>query len=148
MGTGAAGGLLAYRLARAGVRVLSLEQGEALPADYFTHQNPPGNARDFGLRPGTRFPINPHEFPFQHELYAKAAERSSSEESQSSFRQYQILRFNGLLNLWNGVALRLAPVDFQTWPLGYADLESHYGQVERLIHVCGTREEPPGAARW
>ena len=47
------------------------------------------------------------------------------------------------MNLWNGVALRLAPVDFQTWPLGYADLESHYGQVERLIHVCGTREGLP-----
>jgi choline dehydrogenase-like flavoprotein len=143
VGTGAAGGLLAYRLARAGLRVISLEQGEALPEDYFTRQNPPGNARDFGLRPGTRFPINPHEFPFQHELYAKAAERSSSEESQRSFRQYQILRLNGLLNLWNGVSLRLAPADFQTWPLGYADLESHYGQVERLINVCGTREKLP-----
>ena len=143
VGTGAAGGLLAYRLALAGLRVISLEQGDALPEDYFTHQNPPGNAKDFGLRPGTRFPINPHEFPFQHELYAGAAERSSSEESQSNFRQCQILRLNGLLNLWNGISLRLAPADFQSWPLGYAELESHYGQVERLIHVCGTRENLP-----
>lgn len=140
MGTGAAGGLLAYRLARAGLRVISLEQGGALPEDYFTEQNPPGNVKDFGLRPSTRFPINPHEFPFQHELYADGAERSSTEESQRSFRQYQILGLNGLLNLWNGVSLRLAPADFPTWPLGYADLEAHYGQVERLINVCGVRE--------
>ncbi len=140
VGTGAAGGWLAYRLARAGLRVISLEQGEALPEDYFTRQNLPGRAQDFGLRPETRFPINPHEFPFQHDLYAAPDQRSSSEASQGRFRQYQILRLDGLLNLWNGVSLRLAAADFQSWPIRYVDLEAHYRQVESLINVCGTRE--------
>jgi len=143
VGTGAAGGLLAYRLALAGLRVISLEQGDALPTDYFTQQNPPGNAKDFGLRPETRFPIDPHGFPFQHELYATPDHRSSSEESAGSFQHYQIFRLDGLLNLWNGVSLRLAPGDFQSWPLSYGDLEPYYRQVEKLMHVCGTREDLP-----
>ena len=56
VGTGAGGGILAHQLAKAGLDVLSVEQGPRLPADYFTEVNPPGARKDWGIRPDMTFP--------------------------------------------------------------------------------------------
>ena len=53
VGTGAGGGILAYSLARAGLKVVSLEQGPLLADDYFRTVDPPGAAKDFGIRADT-----------------------------------------------------------------------------------------------
>lgn len=143
IGTGAGGGVLAHALVTRGLRVISVEQGDALPKDYFTAVNPPGRPSSFGLRPAVRFPIDPHGFAFIHELYAGADELSASPASAGDFTQYQIHAVNGLTNLWNGVSVRLAPEDFAGWPLSYADLERHYAETELLIGVCGSREGMP-----
>lgn len=140
VGTGAGGGILAHTLVQAGMRVISVEQGDALPEDYFTRVNPPGDPADFGLKPDVTFPLDPHEFAFHHKLYASPGMRSSHTAVPGSFRQYQILALNGLMNLWNGVSVRLSQEDFDGWPLAYRDLEHHYGAVERVGRVCGTRE--------
>jgi choline dehydrogenase-like flavoprotein len=143
IGTGAGGGVLAHALVERGLRVVSVEQGDALPPDYFAAVNPPGRPESFGLRPAVRFPIDPHGFAFIHELYAAADELSASPASAEAFTQYQIHAVNGLTNLWNGVSVRLAPEDFAGWPVSYGDLERHYAGAERLIGVCGSREGLP-----
>ena len=140
VGTGAAGGILAHRLATAGFKVISLEQGGALQDSYFSEDNPAWTKKDFGLRPHTKFPLDPHRAIFEHELFATDGTRSSTEGSQKAFQHYQILKLNGLQNLWNGVSVRFAPVDFSGWPIGYDDLAHDYGAVEKLITVCGTVE--------
>lgn len=143
VGTGAGGGVLAHALVEGGLRVVCVEQGDALPKNYFTAVNPPGRPESFGLRPAVRFPIDPHGFAFIHELYAGPDELSASPASAEAFTQYQIHAVNGLTNLWNGVSVRLTPEDFAGWPVGYADLEHHYAATERLIGVCGSREGLP-----
>jgi choline dehydrogenase-like flavoprotein len=140
IGTGAGGGLLAHTLVQAGVRVVSIEQGDALPDDYFTRINPPGNSINFGLKPDITFPLDPHGFAFHHQLYAPPEMLSSHPTEPGGFRQFQIFALDGLTNLWNGVSVRLSSEDFKGWPLSYSDLKEHYRAAERLARVCGTRE--------
>ncbi|MCB2228205.1 MAG: GMC family oxidoreductase [Desulfarculaceae bacterium] len=143
VGTGAGGGILAHTLVQAGMRVISVEQGDALPEDYFTRINPPGNSIDFGLKSDVPLPLDPHGFAFEHQLYSKPEMLSSHPAEPDAFRQFQIFALDGLTNLWNGVSVRLAPGDFTGWPLSYSDLEEHYRAVERIVGVCGTREDLP-----
>ena len=52
---------------------------------------------------------------------------------------------------FGGAALRLRATDFARWPIGYADLEAHYGEAEALLEVHGQAGddpcEPPRPAR-
>ena len=142
VGTGAGGGILAYELAKSGLRVVSLEQGGMLPSDHFKTASPPGAAKDFGIGPDTRWPSDPHDSLFVHPLFADRGEGSTS-LPDGGFRHFQILAVNGLQNLWNGVSVRFSPNDFKAWPISYDDLADHYSTVERLISVCGTAENLP-----
>lgn len=143
VGTGAGGGIVAHQLAKAGLDVLSVEQGARLPAGYFTEVNPPGARRDWGIRPQMTFPGDSRDAIFRHELFADAGTRSASRSAERAFLCYQLMAVGGLQNLWNGVSVRFAPQDFGGWPIGYADLEEHYGATEELITVCGTAEGIP-----
>jgi glucose dehydrogenase len=154
VGTGAGGGILAYRLAMAGCDVLSLEQGGPISGDYFTNELLPEQEQHFGIAPAMPWDMNPAQSFYYanaqaHALYAPADELSTSAAARQAFINMQIFRLSGKLNLWSAVALRYSPRDFRgqdhgdsetNWPIGYDDLESHYSAVERLIGVCGTRE--------
>ncbi|WP_332696229.1 GMC family oxidoreductase [Bosea sp. (in: a-proteobacteria)] len=142
VGTGAGGGILAHRLARSGLRTISLEHGAMLPEDHFKTTLPPGVTRDFGIGPSTTWPSDPHDSLFVHPLFADGSVGSTA-RPKDGFRHFQVLAVNGLQNLWNGVSVRFSAEDFKSWPLSYADLAPHYGAVERLIAVCGTKEGLP-----
>jgi len=143
VGTGAGGGIVAHQLAKAGLDVVSVEQGPRLPPNYFTETNPPGARKDWGIRSYSSFPGNPRDAIFSHELFADADTRSSSRGAERAFLSYQVMAVGGLQNLWNGVSVRFAPQDFAGWPVGYADLADHYAATEELITVCGTTEGIP-----
>jgi len=135
IGTGASGGILIRTLVDAGLRVVSIEQGEALPEGYFTKaSNFVG--KNFDLPPGVNFPIDPHAFAFYNNLYALPDQLSSYPNIPGSFRQFQIFAMDGLTNLWNGVSVRFSDEDFRDWPISYRDLNPHYAAVEKLIRVC------------
>jgi choline dehydrogenase-like flavoprotein len=154
VGTGAAGGILAYRLALAGLSVLSLEQGDPIREDYFTNHLSPGQEPLLGVTPDLPWDLHPAQGFYYanaraHALYARDDETSTSPASRRDFANYQVFRLNGKTNLWNAICLRFAPRDFRgrdhgdgdvNWPVGYGDLEPHYAAVVRLIGVCGTRE--------
>ena len=59
VGTGAAGGILAYRLAMAGISVLSLEQGAAITDRYFTNELNPEGEPHFGITPDMPWDFDP-----------------------------------------------------------------------------------------
>ncbi|GGF75206.1 GMC family oxidoreductase [Azorhizobium oxalatiphilum] len=142
VGTGAGGGILAHRLAMAGLNVVSLEQGGLLAADHFRTVAPPGSARDFGIGPRTEWPSDPHDSLFIHPLFADGKE-GSTERPSGGFRHFQVLNVDGLQTLWNGVSVRFSRADFDGWPIDYEALDSHYAAVEQRITVCGTRENIP-----
>lgn len=142
VGTGAAGGILAYSLAMAGLKVVSLEQGPKLAADHFRNVDPYGARKDFGIRAHTTWPADPHEAFFGNRLFA-SAEQGSARRRPGGFLPYQVFAVGGLQNLWNGVSVRFSADDVRGWPLHYEDLSRHYTEVERLITVCGTPENLP-----
>ena len=50
---------------------------------------------------------------------------------------------------WNAVALRFSPGDFrewslngveENWPISYQELAPYYDRAERIMVVCGTKE--------
>ncbi|RWC62398.1 GMC family oxidoreductase [Mesorhizobium sp.] len=135
VGTGAAGGILAYRLARLGLATMSVDAGDVVPDSYFRTDEPqeaeqadqfnPFNAQASRLFADT--PVSPAD----------------------GFAQHQILRVGGLQNLWGGVSLRFSDYDFSglghsthapPWPITYDDLEPYYADVEGLIGVTGAPE--------
>lgn len=126
IGTGAAGGILAYKLAKQGLNVISLEQGNDIPENYFKKTVSPHD-------------INDNNSYFKHPLYADEHHKASSISSKQ-FSHFQIQYINGLQNLWNGISVRMNEQDFNGWPIDYAELAHHYKEVEGLITVCGNED--------
>ena len=162
IGTGAGGGILAYRLAKAGADVLVINSGGIPAQSEFQNEFSPEQKGHFEIDPRTTFPVRP-KMTFVHPLLADSGSRSSAE---GGFLHYQIHHVNGLQNLWNAVCLRYSEDDFANrniysedcrWPISLGDLANHYSEVERLALVIGERDGlhqipdgsffPPGSAR-
>jgi glucose dehydrogenase len=148
IGTGAGGGILAYRLAKAGADVLVINSGGIPAQSEFQNELSPEQKGHSQIGPQTTFPVRP-EMTFVHPLLADAGSRSSIERPmEGGFHHYQIHRVNGLQNLWNGICLRNSEDDFANrhsysedcrWPISLGDLADHYSEVERLAFVVGER---------
>ena len=144
MGAGASGGVAALRLARAGVRVVCLEQGHWPDRADFRGAEP-----DWELSAQTRWSGSPNQ--------RGAPEDYPIDDSPSDI---SILNYNGVgggMVLYNAQWPRMAPGDFavrrvdgvaEDWPLRYEDLLPYYEQTDREIGVSGLGGNPvfpPGA---
>jgi choline dehydrogenase-like flavoprotein len=148
IGTGAGGGILAYRLAKAGADVLVINSGGIPAQAEFQNELSPEQKGHFEIDPRTTFPVRP-KMTFVHPLLADAGSRSSMKgPREGEFLHYQIHHVNGLQNLWNGVCLRYSEDDFANrhpysedcrWPISLGDLANHYSEVERLALLVGER---------
>ena len=158
IGTGAGGGILAYRLAKAGADVLVINSGRIPAQSEFENELSPEQKGNFGIGPDTTFPVRP-EISVVHPLLADARSRSSIDcPSEGGFHHYQVHHVNGLQNLWNAISLRYSEDDFANrnsysedcrWPISLGDLVDHYSEVERLALVVGKphglRQFPDGS---
>ncbi len=158
IGTGAGGGILAYRLAKAGADVLVINSGGIPAPSEFQNELSPEQKGHFEIGAHTTFPVRP-EISIVHSLLADAGCRSSMECSrEGGFQHYQIHHVNGLQNLWNGICLRYSEDDFANrnsysedcrWPISLGDLADHYSEAERLALVVGEcdglRQFPDGS---
>jgi choline dehydrogenase-like flavoprotein len=150
IGTGAGGGILAYRLAKAGADVLVINSGGIPAQSEFQNELSPEQKGHFEIGPHTTFPVRP-EISIVHPLLADARSRSSVEcPREGGFHHYQIHHVNGLQNLWNGICLRYSEDDLANrnlysedcrWPISLGDLADHYSEVERLALVVGERHD-------
>jgi len=136
VGAGAAGGILAFELARRGIRVVVLESGPR---------------HDFARRPEYVQRYVRHENPWQ------TSPRELDRYTVSGQVPYQLLDkrargVGGSTLHWEGYALRLHGEDFRLrslhgiaddWPISYDDLESYYTIAERALGVAGAADESP-----
>jgi glucose dehydrogenase len=146
IGTGAGGGILAYRLAKAGADVLVINSGGIPAQSEFQNELSPQQKGHFEIGSHTTFPVRPG-ISIVHSLLADARSRSSMEcPTEGGFRHYQIHHVNGLQNLWNAVCLRYSEDDFANrhsysedcrWPISLGDLANHYSEAERLESIPG-----------
>jgi choline dehydrogenase-like flavoprotein len=130
IGSGAGGGTLAYRLAPSGARILILERGDYVPrekdnwssqavnvaAKYHTKESW-SDAAGMPLHPHTNYYVGGNT-----KFYGAALFRLRRED-------FGEIRHHG------GIS--------PAWPISYDDLESYYGEAERLYHVHGARGEDP-----
>ncbi|MBS1881434.1 MAG: GMC family oxidoreductase [Actinobacteria bacterium] len=138
IGAGASGGVVAKRLAEAGVSVICLEQGDWVdPAEF------PGEAREFDALISARWHPDPNRRGGRSDYPIDVAD---SEVPPTMFNAV-----GGSLLLYNGSWPRMLPSDFRVrtldgvaddWPITYEDLAPYYAQVERDFHVSGLAGDP------
>ncbi|MBK9117264.1 MAG: GMC family oxidoreductase [Betaproteobacteria bacterium] len=148
VGSGVAGAITGYSLARAGAKVLILEAGPRVDRAKAVVQfrNSPTKG------PNSPYPANPK------------VPQPDPDDIGSYYVQAGPVTFNGLQARvvggttwhWGGLTLRYRPNDFRLkskfgvgvdWPLSYDDLEPWYGEAEREIGVCGPPDYDWGSPR-
>jgi len=148
VGSGAGGATAAHVLTGHGLKVLLLEAGRMLDptTDFHTHTWPYELKFRGRGRPGEYdglWKIN----EYTAHLYTNP--RQETYRSDPEFHWTRLRAVGGRTNTWGRACFRHGPLDFQTkstqgfgedWPLSYEDLAPYYDRVERLVGVCGARD--------
>ena len=127
VGSGAGGAAVAYKLVKAGKRVVLLEKGGVLPRDGST------------LRVKEVFKENLFK---NHELWVDGYNKQ--------FIPGEYYNVGGKTKWYGAALLRFAPHEFDAdeahqclgWPFGYDELAPWYDEAERLLHVNRFDNEP------
>ena len=132
IGSGAAGGTLAAELARAGATVALIEAGTRRdPAKLHTHSWPYER-------------LKPEVPPVTADSRKEPVDYTGDRVSVSRGRV-----LGGRTTHWNAVSLRFSRDDFrewsvngveENWPISYEELAPYYDRAERMMVVCGTKE--------
>jgi len=142
IGTGAAGGMAAWNLARKGVKVLALEAGEKFEqADFWSHVKP------WEARARHRRGDSPPDFEGLPER-----ESPYSVPEGADFQLRRVWGVGGKTNIWGRVSLRFSDHNFTEpeidgweipWPITYKEIAPYYDNVEKLIGVNGGDDDTP-----
>lgn len=133
IGSGPAGGVLAKELAEAGAKVALVEAGRVMTAQDFHYHAWPYD-----------FPTRQKPRPY----YPSEVTQSIRYENCDHIFVDRIRAVGGRSIHWNAVCLRFAPQDFrerseqgieEDWPLSYEELAPYYAHVEKMIGICGER---------
>lgn len=149
VGSGVAGALVAYELARAGKSVLMLEAGPRVPrweiVERFRNQ---ADKIDFmAPYPSTPWAPHPEYGPPNNYLILKG---------EHQFNSQYIRAVGGTTWHWAASTWRFLPNDFKLrsvygiardWPIQYDDLERYYGLAEAALGVWGPNDEDLGSPR-
>jgi choline dehydrogenase-like flavoprotein len=144
VGSGAAGGMAAYSLTRAGLRCILLEAGR----DY----DPQAEVNMFA--PESDAPLRNAATPDKPFGYFDATVGGGWQvdgepytlREGSDFRWYRPRMLGGRTNHWGRHVPRFGPYDFKPfsrdglgvdWPIGYDDVAPFYDRVERMVGVNG-----------
>jgi choline dehydrogenase-like flavoprotein len=151
IGGGAAGCVLALRLARRGIRVTVLESGPRYTSDERVSLLLSGNERKpSGLAGPRRVSAIPYPNPFR--LKERSAEIFRNDGAVDLPVHFETVRAVGGTTLfWLGNCPRMVKPDFRMrstfgvgddWPVGYDDLEPYYSQAEAEIGIAGEDDNP------
>lgn len=146
VGSGAGGGMAAYTLAHAGLKVCLIEAGPPYdPQKNITQfKNPwdsPRRGASTKYRPFGDFDACYCGWSVDGEPY--------THEKNTEWLWWRARMLGGRTNHWGRISLRFGPKDFKRrsidglgddWPIGYEDVKPYYDKVDKLIGVFGTNE--------
>ena len=149
VGSGAGGGMAAYVLANAGLKVALLEAGPMFdPAkDSAQLKNPwesPRRGASTKFRPFGDYDGCYWGWEIDGEPYTNT--------KGSNWEWWRARMLGGRTNHWGRISLRFGPKDFKgkshdglgdDWPIGYEDVKPYYDRIDRLLGVFGTNEGLP-----
>jgi choline dehydrogenase-like flavoprotein len=149
IGSGAGGGMAAYTLANAGIKVLMLEAGPMYdPAKNVTQLKWPYESP----RRGASTPLrNFGDFDAAYGGWDLDGEPYTRKDG-TKFDWFRARMLGGRTNHWGRISLRFGPNDFKhksvdglgdNWPISYEDVAPYYDKVDRLIGVFGSKENLP-----
>ena len=133
VGSGPGGGIAAYALSKAGLKVALVESGKQLRAgiDYGAHVNPYATL-DKRLSAGFSGPIPSVSGDYSHRDHFTAVGDNP--------RHGQLRALGGRSLCWAGHSLRFGPIDFRQWPISYDEVAPYYSRTERFIGVYGEKD--------
>lgn len=138
IGAGLSGGVMARRLAEAGVDVLCLEQGDYPDPDAYPGERPEGELASFG-------PWHPNP------NIRRALADYPIDDSASAVHPMMFNGVGGGTVLYGGQWMRFLPSDFRTystdgvgddWPLSYDELKPFYDRIDVDFGVSGVNGDP------
>ena len=146
VGSGAGGGMAAYILSKAGLKVCIVEAGYYYdPQKNITQlKNPwdsPRRGASTKLRPFGDFDACYGGWDIKGEPFTK--------EKDTDWAWWRARMLGGRTNHWGRISLRFGPHDFKRrsidglgddWPIGYEDVKPFYDRVDKLIGIFGTNE--------
>ena len=146
VGSGAGGGMAAYMLSKAGLKVCLLEAGPMYdPAKNITQLKGPWESPRRGastkIRPFGDFDASYGGWELEGEPYTFA--------NGTKWDWWRSRMLGGRTNHWGRISLRFGPKDFkrrsidglgEDWPISYDDIKPYYDAVDKLIGVFGTNE--------
>ncbi len=146
VGSGAGGGMAAYVLAKAGLKVCLLEAGPMFdPAkDSNQFRNPwesPRRGASTKFRPFGDFDGCYWGWEIDGEPYTHVGD--------TKWEWWRARMLGGRTNHWGRISLRFGPKDFKRrsidglgddWPISYDDVKPYYDKIDKLLGVFGTNE--------
>ncbi len=149
VGSGAGGGMAAYVLANAGIKVVLLEAGPLYdPAKNVTQLKWPWESP----RRGANSPLrNFGDFDAAYGGWELEGEPYTHKD-ETKFDWFRSRMVGGRTNHWGRISLRFGPKDFKrknidglgdNWPIGYDDVAPYYDKIDQLIGVFGSKENLP-----
>jgi len=147
VGSGAGGGMAAYVLASAGLKVCLLEAGADYdPVKHSSQLKNPWESKRRGAsskyRPFGEFDGCFWGWEIDGEPYTMA-------EGSQKWEWWRARMMGGRTNHWGRISLRFGPKDFKRhsidglgadWPIGYEDVKPYYDKIDQLLGVFGTNE--------
>ncbi len=149
VGSGAGGGMAAYMLANAGIKVALLEAGPMYdPKKNITQMKwsyeSPRRGASTPLRHFGDFDAAYGGWQIEGEPY--------THKNGTEFDWFRSRMLGGRTNHWGRISLRFSQKDFkhksfdglgEDWPIDYNDIKPYYDRVDRLIGVFGSIENMP-----
>ncbi len=149
VGSGAGGGMSAYVLSQAGLKVLLLEAGPMYdPAKNVMQLKWPYESPRRGA--STKF-RNFGDFDAAYGGWELEGEPYTHKDG-TKFDWFRSRMLGGRTNHWGRISLRFGPKDFKRksidglgddWPIGYDDVAPYYDKIDQLIGVFGSKENLP-----
>lgn len=133
VGSGPGGGIAAYALSTAGLKVALVEAGRKLQpgVDFNAHGSPYGHL-ETRLKAGLTAPVSG--------VFQDFGESNHFTPVGDNPKHGLLKAVGGRSLCWAGHSLRFGPLDFQRWPITYQQVAPYYSRAEKFMAVYGHRD--------